>query len=433
MKKDEILEILIDWNFWEKEQDVGKLRENLINNLEDLLKINEVITITGVRRCGKSTALYQFCKGLIDKGCNKKDILIVNIEDPRFRNPSIELLENICGTYIEELQPSKRHYVILDEIQIVNGWEKFVRFLHENKKVSVFVTGSTSKLMSQDYSSVMTGRHVDYTTYPLSFREYLSFKDVEINTKIKILANKHKIISLLKEYIEFGGFPKVALLDKNEKNKLLNAYFEDIITKDVLLKHRIAEKEVLVELSKYYLSNMASIHSFNKLKNIFGVSLDTVQRFSEYLSDAYVLFFVKKFSYKVKEQILNPKKVYCIDAGLRNAVCFRFSEDIGKLYENVVFLELKRKGKEIYYWKDAQQREVDFVIKEGLVVKELIQVCLNLENEKTKKRETDALLIALDEFEINEGTIITEDYENEENFDGKIIKFIPLWKWLLWS
>lgn len=431
MRKEDILEILVDWNFWEREQDVGKKRPYWIKELESISKIGEIVTITGVRRCGKSTLLLQFCRELLKKGVDRGDILIVNLEDPRFRGISLELLNRVYEVYLEELNPSKKHYVILDEVQAVGGWEKFVRFLHENKKIHVFVTGSTSKLLESDYSSVITGRHIDLSIYPLSFNEYLDFKGLRVDSKLKIISKRHEVKRMFKEYVEFGGFPKVCLVENGNKKELLKTYFSDIITKDILLRHKLIEKEILEELAKYYLSNISSMCSFNKLKNIFGISLDTVGRFSGYLSSAYLLFFIKKFSYKVKEQILNPRKVYCMDTGLRNAVSFRFMQDLGRLYENAVAIELKRRNKDIYYWRDYQHREIDFVIKEGQAVNGLIQVCYNIEDDETKKREVRSLLKGMDEFKLNEGLVITEDYESEEEIKNNKIIYKPLWKWLL--
>lgn len=434
MKKEEILEILIDWNFWKKDQDTGKGREYWIKELNNVSNINEIAAITGVRRCGKSTILLQFCKELIKKGVNAKDILIVNLEDPRFRNLSLELLNEIYEVYVQELIPAKKHYVILDEVQSVKGWEKFVRFLHENKKAAVFVTGSNSKLLSSDYSSIITGRHVDILAYPLSFKEYLTFKNVNVNVndKLEIISDRHEINRLYKEYLKFGGFPKVSFLSEDEKSKLLKTYFSDIIIKDIIMKHKLSEREVLEELAKYYISNTSSMHSFNKLKNVFGVSLDTIQRFSGYLASTYLLFFVKKFSHKVKEQVLNPRKVYCIDTGLINAVSFKFSENIGKVMENLVAVELLRRSKEIYYWRDYSGKEVDFVIKEGLEVKQLIQVCYGVEEYNTKERELRSLIKASGELKCKNLLVITEDYEGEEEFKGIEIKFLPIWKWLLY-
>ncbi|MCK5176938.1 MAG: ATP-binding protein, partial [Candidatus Aenigmarchaeota archaeon] len=154
-------------------------------------------------------------------------------------------------------------------------------------------------------------------------------------------------------------------------------------------------------------------------------------RFSYYLEEVYLLYFVKMFDYSVKKQILNPKKVYCIDTGLRNALCFKFRENLGQLYENMVFVELKRRGKEIYYWKDLKQKECDFVIKQGLKITEAIQVTYNIENPDTKKREINGLMAALNEFKLKSGLIITDDFEDEQTIDGKTIRFVPLWKWLI--
>ena len=193
MEKSEILNVLNDWNFWRKEIDVGIKREVIIKRIEELSKANEIAVITGIRRCGKSTSLLQFCKDLIDSGTKKEDILLVNFEDPRLNNLNLDLLNKIYEIYLTELNPSKKHYVILDEIQLIDGWEKFARFLHENKKINVFVTGSSSKLLSSEYSTVLAGRHLDLEIKPLSFKEYLFFKNIKIINDSDISQKKHEI------------------------------------------------------------------------------------------------------------------------------------------------------------------------------------------------------------------------------------------------
>lgn len=432
MKRSEILEILTDWNFWSRDLEAGIRRENLLNRIERLSKIGEVVVISGVRRSGKSTLLLQFCKTLLEQGIRKEDILIINFEDPRFKNLDLELLNKIYDIYLTELNPQKEHYVMLDELQVIEGWEKFARYLHENRKVHVFVTGSSSKLLSSEYATVLTGRHVDMEVYPLSFSEFLGFKGVRIKSELDAVANRHKLKRFLSEYLKWGGFPKVALLEsEQDKRELLNIYFRDIIIKDVVSRYKIKKIAGLEELAKHYLSNASSLQSFNKLKNILGLSLDTVERFSYYLSNVYLVSFVSKFSYSLKQQILNPKKVYCIDVGLRNSVGFIFSQDLGRLAENIVYNELKKSGKDVYYWRDVRQREVDFLLKEGKKVKELIQVCWDVDDEKTKKREVGSLMRAMEELKIKEGLILTEDFEEKERINSKMIKFVPLWKWLL--
>ena len=427
MRRDEILKILVDWNYWGNYKDESVERGRYIENLELLLKTSEIIVIKGVRRSGKSTLMLQFIR---KSGWEEKNTLVVNFEDPRFKNLDLELLDKIYEVYQEELQPDKEHYVILDEVQEIEGWEKFARYLHEAKKVQVFVTGSSSKLLSEEYSTLLAGRHVDIEIFPLSFSEFLDFKGVSIKSRIEMMKFRHGIRKLLDEYLEFGSFPKVVLIGEG-KEELLNNYFHDILIKDVQRRFNVRETGKLEELAKYYLTNVSTLQSFNRTRKLLNLSLDTVERFSKYFSIARLIFFVPKFSFSVKEQILNPKKVYCMDTGLRNIVSFKFSEDIGRIAENVVFLNLLFRNKEIYYWKDHAGKEVDFVVKEGLKVTELIQACWRIEEEKTEKREVKSLIKAMDEFKLEEGLVITEDIDKEEIVNDKRIVYTPLWKWLV--
>ncbi|RLG14277.1 MAG: ATPase [Candidatus Nanohalarchaeota archaeon] len=432
MRKEEILEILADTNFWIKKQDVGIKRSKIINEIEIAAESKEIIILSGIRRCGKSTIARQYIKKIIDKKTDPKKTLIVNFEDPRLRNLSLDLMNEIYAVYCTEISEEGGNYIILDEIQNINGWEKFARYLYEIKKENVFITGSSSKLLSGEYSTVLAGRHLGFNIFPLSFREFLIFNGFETLDKLQIIGQKNRIKKLFSIYLENGGFPKIVLtsLDQNKKD-IAKSYFDSIIIKDIINRHNISEKQILKELAKYYLSSISSLQSFNKLKGVFNVSLDTIQRFSYYLEEVYLLYFVKMFDYSVKKQILNPKKVYCIDTGLRNALCFKFRENLGQLYENIVFIELKRRGKEIYYWKDLKQKECDFVIKEGLKITTAIQVTYNIENPDTKKREINSLMAAMKEFDLSSGLIITEDFEDRQTIDGKTIRFIPLWKWLI--
>ena len=432
MEKSEILDVLNDWNFWRKEIDVGIRREIIIKRIEEISKAKEIAVITGIRRCGKSTSLLQFCKDLINSGTKKEDILIVNFEDPRLNNLNLDLLNKIYEIYLTELNPSKKHYVILDEIQLIDGWERFARFLHENKKINVFVTGSSSKLLSSEYSTVLAGRHLDLEIKPLSFKEYLFFKKIEIKNDLDISQKRHEIKRAFANYLKEGGFPKVTLADKEtEKRDLLNIYFRDIIIKDIVQRYNIREVNKLNDLAKYYLTNVSNLQSFNNIKNVLKLNLDTVERFSYHLSSVFLLNFVKKFSYSEKEQILNPRKVYCTDNGLRGSVAFVFSGDYGKLAENIVFNELNKKDSEIYYWKNPKQEEVDFIIKKKQKIIQAIQVCWNIEKPETKKREVGVLVKACKELKLKEGLILTEDVLSNEIIEGIKIYFQPIWKWLL--
>lgn len=432
MENSEILNILNDWNFWKKEQEIGIKREDLIRKIKNLSEAKEITVIKGIRRCGKSTSLLQFCKELIESGFEKKNILIINLEDPRFKDLNLDLLNKIYELYLTELQPDKNHIVILDEVQNIDGWEKFARFLHENKKINVFVTGSSSKLLSAEYSTVLSGRHLDLEISPLSFKEFLLFHGIEIKNSLDIADKRHLLKSEFKSYLLNGGFPKVVITKlEAQKKELLETYFRDIIIKDIVKRFKIKEINKIEELAKYYLTNVSTLQSFNNIKNVLKLNLDTVERFSYYLASAFLLNFVKKFSYSEKEQLLNPRKVYCADNGLRSSVAFVFSKDYGRLAENIVFNKLNKEGFEVYYWKSQKQEELDFVTKKKQKVIQAIQVCWDIEKEKTKEREINSMLKACEELKLKKGLILTEDTEKEEKIDNKKIKLMPVWKWLL--
>lgn len=302
------------------------------------------------------------------------------------------------------------------------------------KEAFLLVSGSTSQLSSKELATLLTGRHLSLVVFPLNFKSFLEFKGIEIKNRLELLAKRIEIKRLLREYLEFGGFPEVVL--KTEKRQILQNYYNDILTRDIAERFKIKEIDKLKALAKYYLTNISNTISFSSVKKFLNMPLRTVERFSYYLESCFLIFFVKVFSKSIKRQEKVPRKVYCIDCGIPNVMGLRFSENLGRLAENLVFLELiqehfKNPLVEVYYWKDYSGKEVDFVIKSGLEVKQLIQVCWNVEDEKTREGDVIALLKAMDEFKLKEGLIITEDYEDKEMKDEKTIAYKPLWKWLL--
>ncbi len=431
MEKAQIIEILEDWNFWTKDHNVGIPREEYLQKLTKLAETEQIIVVLGVRRSGKSTIMHQYIKKLINRKVDPKNILYVNFEDVRFGEFSLELLNQIYDVYLEYSQPANKQYVFLDEVQKIKGWEKFARTLHELKKAQVFVSGSNSKLLWGELSSVLTGRHLDLAVYPLEFTEFLIFKKIEVKDKLDLIAKRYKIKSLLNEYLQYGGFPLICL--KESKKELLQTYFEDIINKDVIESRTIANVSKIKSLARFYLTNVGRRISFHSISKFQELSLDTIERYSYYLEEAYLLNFIKKFSYSVKEQERTMSVVYAIDNGLRNLVSFKFSQDNGWLYQNIVANSLiKRFGKDkIFYWMSPTKEEIDFVVKPGLRVQQLIQVCYNIADPVTKKREVTALIKASKELKCSNLLVITENYESEEKVDNKKIKYLPLWKWLL--
>lgn len=439
MEEAKIMEILTDWNFWGNFREDLRARTAYLSKLEKTFGRRVAMTLLGVRRAGKSSLAYLFIQKLMNqKTIEPKDALIVNFEDPRFPpNIGANDLMQIYEVYLRKLDPSQ-HIVLLDEVQNVEGWEKFVRYLLESKKVGVLLTGSSSKLLGGEISTVLTGRHVDAEVFPLSFREFLEFKGMRLETEVDVAKSRLRILRELEEYLKWGGFPEVTISEsETRKRELLVGYFNDIIMKDVVKRFGVREIEKLESLVALYIANISTLQSFNRLKDAVKLSLDTVERFSGYLEMARMFFFTRKFEFSLKKQLKSVRKVYVIDPGFFQVKGFRVSENYGKLLENVVAIELLRRAAfcsppfEIYYWRDYQGKEVDFVVKEGGDVKQLIQTCYEVGDREVKKREMAALVKASREVRCNNMLVVTWNHEGEEKWDGKSVKFVPLWKWLL--
>lgn len=428
-----IFEILAKWNAWDKELgDTGFFR-SITNKIMDHIKGPEAIAFKGVRRSGKSTIMLQIIKELLSKGVKPTDIIYINFEEPFFiENKKNNILEKIYNIYREQINPDRFPYIFLDEIQEISNWEKWVRAKIDLKEAKIFITGSSSKLLSAELSTLLTGRNISFTVQPLSFKEFLEFKGVKISKhKTWLVNNKAIIKNLLKEYMKFGGFPEAVLRkNSNAKEILLKQYFEDILYKDIVARHQIRDVETLKNIAYFYLTNMANLVSYNKIKNILDVPMDVVRSYSSYLYESFLVKDVLKHSFKVKEQLRNPKKIYAIDTGLRNVVSYRFSEDFGRIAENIVFTALAGKGSEIYYYKNLG--EIDFVAKRGAQIEELVQVSMiNAEDKKTAQREIRALEDGMTNLKVNKGTIITGDWEESIRISKGIISAVPLWMWLL--
>jgi hypothetical protein len=274
----------------------------------------------------------------------------------------------------------------------------------------------------------LTGRNLTFEVFPLSFEEFLLFKGLEIkkeNINKGILLEKTKLLiqKYLKEYLNFGGFPEVIVKEDEYKMKLLKQYFDDILYKDIIDRYNISSQKAF-DLAMFLVTNFTSQISLRNLRNSLGISYDTIKDYLSYYKEAFLFFILDHFSYSFKEQKTLPSKIYCIDNGLRNAVSFKFSKDEGKLAENLVLIELKRKEKEVFYW--TEKHEVDFVVKEN---QSLAATNVTYADE-IDKRELKALLEFKKKFvRTKKLTIITKNLEKKE----KGINFIPLWKWLLFK
>jgi predicted AAA+ superfamily ATPase len=425
MELEEIKQILID----QREELENSLKEQKIIKREFLfeykrfLKSNLIKIITGPRRAGKSILGAEFLEG--------KNFAYVNFDDERLAFIETKELDLILqGIYEIYQQPD---YIFLDEIQNIDKWELFVNRL-KRSGFNLIVTGSNAKLLSKELATHLTGRHFALELYPFSFKEYLNFHN--FNFSKENLSTKE--ISFLKRqlsnYLSCGGFPEV-VQGENYK-KYLAALYSTILTKDVLIRHHIKHVKTLKEVANYLISNFARLFTFNKLKNIFSLkSIHTAKNYFSFLEEVFLIFAIERFSYKIKERLTASRKIYVIDTGLINALSTKFSQEFGFIYENIVAIELLRKKAlnsqiEIYYMQELNY-EIDFMIKEGLKIKQLIQVCYDIENHETKKREINSLLKASEKTKCSNLLIITANYKGEEKIENEKIDIIPLWKWLV--
>jgi hypothetical protein len=417
----------------------------------ELPTIDKVISLIGLRRVGKTHLFFYKINELKKKGL-KENIIYINFDDDRLYNFKVNNFQEILEAYYE-LYPNidNKLYLFLDEIQNVQGWELFIRRLSENKeKYYIYLTGSSSKLLSKEISTHLRGRTLSFYLFPLSFKEYLRFNNLKLEKNYLYTNQRYEIKNLFNKYLIEGGFPEV--INSDFKEQILQSYVDLIIYKDLIERYNLKNFTLLRNIIKYSCSNVSKLFSinsyYNSIKDNLKVSRDTIVEYVGYLNDINFLFFLPKFDYSLKNQNRSMNKVYLIDNGLANAISFKFSEDRGRLLENLVFIELKRRGKEIYYHKN--KRECDFVIKDGFDIVEAIQVTKSLNEDfgdDTKKREFLGLIDALKTYNLKEGLILTEDEEFEVIVDEKgmeirdsgreirdkkfkiVVK--PIWKWLL--
>jgi len=420
MTTEKIISILDKWNFWNQKIETGFERKEYLLKMDRYLKMPEIIAVTGVRRSGKSTIILQLIERLIQKGVNPCNTLYINFEEPGFGNfLDSKLLSEIFEAYLEFYDPQGQVYLFFDEVQLVPGWEKFVASLYDRReKVKIFVTGSSSKLLMGEISTLLSGRYVSEIIYPLSFREFLDFKKINYSPLIA----SPKIYKALREYLEFGGFPRV-VTEKEIFNKkvLLAEYFNSILERDILLRHSIRGGRDVREIVNFIYSNVSKLVSTYRIEKDFGISSQNSGRYFEYFKESFLIQFLPYFSFSVKKQMRNPQKVFAIDTGLSNAVSFKFSEDVGKLLENIVSTEFLRRKKQLYYWKN--KREIDFVLRTGHDVSELVNVTYFL-NGKSVDREIKSLEEGLERFPGSKATLIywkTDSVPKHKNIKFKNI------------
>jgi len=391
----------------------------------DVLGARHIKDIIGVRRCGKTTLLYQIIFHLIQDGTSPEKIIFLNFDDITINTLSFQELMKA----IFRLRPGAE-YLFLDEVQEKSGWERWIRQIYDQDRFKqIFVTGSNASLLSEDMGRVLTGRHMSFELLPFSFRKFLYSSGWTESESEYARHHQEELYSHFDRYLLKGGFPEAVDLDDNSMTRMLVSIFNDILARDVGEKHSV-DGEKLRNLSKYLFTNVSNSYSNRGVATTVGLNYDTVERYMGYLKDAFMVFDLKMFSYGLKKQYRQNKKIYVIDNGLRNHVSFRFSADNGRLAENLVFLELRRREADVYYWRN-DRREVDFLVCEGLDVSELIQVCWDVRKKSTRQREEAGLMAACRNLDKKEGLILTRDRTDEQTVDGITIRYRPIPYWLL--
>jgi predicted AAA+ superfamily ATPase len=382
-----------------KQSDLGQIRD--FNFAQDNLKTHALI-ITGIRRCGKSTLLHQFSNKL-----PANSFLYLNFDTPRlygFHINDFSRLDNI-------IKNSDTRTLLFDEIQYVEAWELYIR-QKLDEGYQIVLTGSNASMLSQDLGTKLTGRHISRELFPFSYKEFLKFKGTSPG------------VESISEYLNSGGFPEYCT---NKNPETILQLFDDIITRDIISRFSIKDSGSLKRLVLYLYSNIGNRISATKLKQPLEVrATSTLLIWLSYLEQSYLVGFVPKYSHSTKAQLINPKKVYAIDTGMHKLISNNLQPDLGHRLENLIYLQLRRKYKDLYYFD--QNYECDFVAIKNGRPQEIIQVCYELTPDNLD-REINGLVEALSFFKMKEGLILSLNDRDQFIKDGMTIKVLPAWEW----
>ena len=388
-----------------QQEKIKQNKSNLTRAKADSIAIDNsfVQVISGIRRCGKST-LLQF---LMEKYTK---VAYFNFEDPRIINFEVSDFSKL-----EAIIPKNVEAYFFDEIQNVAQWEVYIRQLHDYEK-KIFITGSNASLLSKDLGTRLTGRYLNTELFPFSYQEFLVFEKKEAN----LLSLTH--------YLDKGGFPEYL---KSNNIEVLQNLFKDIVFRDIAIRYGIRNTKTLIDIALFLISNVGKETTYNSLKKAFQVgSTNTVVDYLTWLEDAYLLFFLQKFSYSAKSIAVNPRKVYAIDNGLINANSLSFSSDNGRKLENAVYIFLRNKGIKMYYFRE--KFECDFVLFDKDKCTTALQVCYEI-NPDNKTRELNGLLEAMQFFDLKEGFIITQNQKDSLKIGDKMVYLIPAFEYFMES
>lgn len=395
-------------------------------DLDRLSQNEEIIVLSGIRRCGKSVLLEH-----VRRTRGTGNDYYFNFEDERLVNFTAEDFEVLHQTLIALYGVQNNFY--FDEIQNIPQWELFVRRMY-NKGCKIYITGSNANLFSEELGTRLTGRYISLSVYPISFAEFsqdsFPLEKTDFSSKnIGLLREKYN------EYLELGGIPAYI---RNKDPEYLHSLYESILYRDIITRYKVGNSDALKKLLFFLASNCGKEVTLSKLLGMINnngkiiKSNTTISDYCGYIENSFMCFFVNRYDDNLKAQQQAPRKIYFVDHVLAKILGFRTSEDRGRTLENIVFVELKRRGHEIFYYSGT--KECDFVLREGSRTQQVIQVCLELHDPSTNEREESGLIEGMDKFSLSEGLIITENEERrkivEKNGKKYHIVIKPIWKWL---
>jgi predicted AAA+ superfamily ATPase len=375
----------------------------------------------GVRRCGKSTVLYQIIDSLEKKGVDRKNILYVNFFDDRLfalRHGNVSTVMEAYYSLFPEKKGTETVYCFFDELQEAHGWESFVDRILRTEKCEVFISGSSAKMLSKEIATQMRGRSISWELFPFSFREFLDFKNIDVSAATS--KNRHLLQKYFNAFWETGGFPETLNASPKVRTKIHQEYFNAILYRDIIERFDALHPQAVVDAAFRLLGSVGSLYSLNRITEYLKsqghkVSKGFVGECIQWFEDAYFLFSTQLFDKSIARRNANPKKIYCVDHALVNSVIPGTADDFGHLLETMVYVHIRRHTDDVFYYRTARGNEVDFLAILGSNKKRLFQVCYSLKNDQTRKREVDSLFEAMKEQRQKNATIIT--FEEDEMID----------------
>lgn len=387
---------------------------------DEWLQTSEILIISGIRRCGKSVLMQQIRDRLVEKD------FFFNFDDERLANFKLDDFQKLQECFVEFF--GEQHTYYFDEIQNIEGWERFVRRLY-NAGNKIVITGSNARMLSRELGTHLTGRYIQVEIYPFSFQEYLAMNEIPVNAKtLYTTTGRATMVKSFVKYMECGGFPKFL---QDGSVSYLTSLYESIIYRDILTRNGLTNEKEMLELMFYLASNATKRVTYSSLGKVVGIQHpDTIKNYLEYIQQTYLISQLFRYDPSVKKQMMSPKKIYFVDNAIIKRIGFNATENNGVFLENLVFIELKRRGWDVYYYAD--KKECDFIVRKGLHISDAYQVTLKMDSPQTREREIAGVREAMQAYSLSKGYILTFEGKETINFDdGTIVEVVPVWEWIL--